>query len=252
MHPLQHPEIIEVWERADQGHANAYRCGADDDKSYYVKSLGATWRGLACEWVTARLALAFGLPIAPFAQVFIDENFAQFLPSGVNRHLVAGLAFASRAMPNTREFEPTLLSKCDAIFRRDLVAFDWWVCNADRTLGESSGNPNLLWDIEAQMPIVIDHNLAFDREFDPQTFLKTHIFRADLAVLKSDLVMLAEYEQRFSALVPLLADIWGELPQNWFETEDGDARFLQSDFHRVIDRVNHPQFWNTPTGPQTA
>lgn len=246
MPELQHPEIIEVWERADQGHANAYRCGADDEQSYYVKSLGATWRGLVCEWVAARLALAFGLPIAPFAQVLIDEGFAQFLQSAGNRHLVAGLAFGSRVAPHTREFEPTLLPKCAPEFRRDLAAFDWWVCNADRTLGDYSGNPNLLWNTEGAVPVVIDHNMAFDLEFEPRKFLETHIFRADLAALKTDLVMRAEYEQRFSSLVPLLKDIWAELPQNWLETEDGISRFLQSEFLHVLDRVNQPQFWDTP------
>lgn len=243
---MQHPEIIEVWERAEQGYANAYRCGADDGHSYYVKSQGATWRGLACEWVTARLALAFELPIAPFAQVFLDDDFAQFLQRAGNRHLAAGLAFGSRVAPHTREFDPTLPSKCTAEFRRDLVAFDWWVHNADRTLGESAGNPNLLWDIPGAIPVVIDHNMAFDREFEPVKFLETHVFRADLVALKEDLVMRAEYEQRFSFLVPLLADVWAELPQNWLETEDGDSRFLQSEFHSVIDRVNLPHFWDIP------
>lgn len=246
MPQLQHPEIIEVWGRADQGHANAYRCGADDGHSYYVKSQGATWRGLVCEWVTARLALAFGLPVAPFAQVLLDERFAQFLQRGGNRHLVAGLAFGSRVAIHTREFEPALLPKCGAVFRRDLVAFDWWVRNADRTLGEYAGNPNLLWDTAGAMPVVIDHNMAFDPQFEADKFVETHIFQADLVTLKTDWVMRAEYEQRFSALVPLLSDIWNELPQNWLETEDGGTRFLQSEFHLILERVHLPHFWDTP------
>jgi hypothetical protein len=101
-----------------------------------------------------------------------------------------------------------------------------------------------LWDTDAAGPVVIDHNMAFDHDFEPAKFLETHIFQADLAVLKTDLVMRAEYEQRFSSLVPLLSDIWTELPQNWLETEDGDNRFLQSDFHSVISRVNLPNFWD--------
>ncbi len=244
MSQLQHPEIIEVWERADQGHANAYRCGADDGHSYYVKSQGATWRGLVCEWVAARLALAFELPIAPFAQVLLDEDFAKFLQRQGNRHLVAGHAFGSQVAPHTREFEPALLPKCSATFRRDLVAFDWWVHNADRTLGDYAGNPNLLWDTERAVPVVIDHNMAFDKGFEADKFMETHIFRAELAVIAADLVMRAEYEQRFSALVPLLTDIWAELPQNWLETEDGDERFLQSEFSSVLNRVNYPKFWD--------
>ena len=244
MTQLLHPEIIEVWERADQGHANAYRCGADDNHSYYVKSQGATWRGVACEWVAARLALELKLPIAPFAQVVLDEDFARFLQRDGNRHLVAGLAFGSRVAPHTREFEPALLSTCSPDFRRDLVAFDWWVHNADRTLGDYSGNPNLLWDTERALPVVIDHNMAFDRDFEADKFLETHIFQADLAVLKADLVMRAEYEQRFAGLVPLLKDIWAELPQNWLITEYGDVRFLQSEFFSVLNRVNQPHFWD--------
>jgi hypothetical protein len=185
-----------------------------------------------------------GLPIAPFAQVLIDARFARFLQRAGNQHLVEGLAFGSRVASHTREFEPTLLSKCKPEFRRDLVAFDWWVCNADRTLGEHAGNPNLLWDTEAVAPVVIDHNMAFDRDFEVIQFLETHIFRADLNLIRADLVMRAEYEQRFSSLVRLLDDIWAELPQNWLETEDGDSRFLQAEFHSVLDRVNQPGFWD--------
>jgi hypothetical protein len=59
-----------------------------------------------------------------------------------------------------------------------------------------------------------------------------------------DLVMRAEYEDRFSALLPMFAGIWAELPKNWLETEDGEIRFVQSDFFSVLDSVNQPQFWN--------
>ena len=229
---------------ADQGYANAYRCGADDGQSYYVKSQGATWRGLACEWVAARLALELKLPIAPFAQVWLDEGYAKFLQSEGNRHLVAGLAFGSRVALHAREFEPALISKCSPSFRRDLVAFDWWVHNADRTLGDYSGNPNLLWDTDQALPVVIDHNMAFDRNFEAGKFMETHVFQADLALLKADLVMRAEYEQRFAGLLPLLTDIWAELPQNWLITEDGDVRFLQSEFSSVLERLNQAYFWD--------
>ena len=94
--------------------------------------------------------------------------------------LVAGLSFGSRIATHTREFEPSLLMQCDEQFRRDLVAFDWWVRNADRTLGVLSGNPNLLWDPKAEAPVVIDHNMAFDCDFDAEQFLQTHVFRAVL------------------------------------------------------------------------
>lgn len=251
MPPLPHPEITEVWERADQGHANAYRCGADDGHSYYVKSQGATWRGLVCEWVAARLAFAFGLPIAPFAQVRLDEQFALFLQRSGNRHLAAGLAFGSRVAAHAREFEPTLLARCGPAFRRDLVAFDWWVQNADRTLGDYAGNPNLLWDTAGMQPVVIDHNMAFDPQFEADKFADTHIFQADFAELRADWVMRADYEQRFALLMPLLSEIWAELPQNWLVTEDGDIRCAPPEFETILSRVRRPHFWDTPSPDHT-
>jgi hypothetical protein len=86
--------------------------------------------------------------------------------------------------------------------------------------------------------------MAFDRDFEAVKFVETHVFRADLNLIKTDLVMRAEYEQRFSTLVPLLNDIWAELPQNWLETEDGDSRFSRAAFHSVLDRVNQQGFWD--------
>lgn len=86
--------------------------------------------------------------------------------------------------------------------------------------------------------------MAFDTGFESAQFLETHIFQTDLTVLTADLVTRAEYEQRFAALVPLLGDIWIELPQNWLQTEDGDSRFLQSEFFSVLNRVNQPHFWD--------
>jgi len=240
---LQHPEIVEIWERTEQGMTKPYRCGADDGNSYYVKSVGAGWRSLVCEWVAGRLASAFGLPIPPIEQVKVHEGLASAVRLGGDRDLCEGLAFGSKIAPNVREFEPALLAQCAPAFRRDLVAFDWWVHNADRTLGVLSGNPNLLWDTQTALPIVIDHNLAFDLQFNAPLFLETHVFRQDFVDLTADLIMRAEYEQRFSTLVPLLNEIWLELPQNWIETEEQSLRFVKSDFFLLLDRVHQPHFW---------
>ena len=99
------------------------------------------------------------------------------------------MAFGSRISEHTREFEPSLLTRCAPDFRRDLVAFDWWVRNADRTLGAISGNPNLLWNSEIEAPVVIDHNMAFDRDFDAPLFRQTHVFRADFDVIAGDMLL---------------------------------------------------------------
>lgn len=240
---LQHPNIIEVWERTEQGMTRPFRCGADDGHSYYVKSRGALWRSLVCEWVAGRLAEELTLPIAPFAQVQVDDGFELILGARGEHDLAAGLAFGSRIAEHTREFEPSLLARCNPGFRRDLAAFDWWVRNADRTLGVLSGNPNLLWNTETQVPVVIDHNMAFDPRFDAPLFLQTHIFRADFEAIAGDMLLRADYEQRFNGLLAGFAAIWAQLPQNWVVDDDGQARVEPDEFLAVLRRVNEPGFW---------
>ena len=241
---LQHPAITEVWERTQQGMTRPFRCGADDGHSYYVKSRGAGWRSLVCEWIAGRLAEALGLPVAAFAQVQIDASFEAVLRLNGEHDLAAGMAFGSRIAEHTREFEPSLLARCGESFRRDLVAFDWWVLNADRTLGQLSGNPNLLWNTEAEAPVVIDHNMAFDSDFDAALFRQTHVFAADFEVVSRDMLFRSGYEQRFSGLLKDLPAIWAQLPQNWRLDEEGQPRVELNEFFAVLERVNDPGFWN--------
>ena len=153
------------------------------------------------------------------------------------------MAFGSRISEHTREFEPSLLTRCAPDFRRDLVAFDWWVRNADRTLGAISGNPNLLWNSEIEAPVVIDHNMAFDRDFDAPLFRQTHVFRADFDVIAGHMLLRADYEQRFNGLLAGFAALWAQLPQNWVVDEDDQARVDPDEFLAVLRRVNEPGFW---------
>ena len=240
---LKHPAITEIWERTQQGMTRPFRCGADDGYSYYLKSRGAGWRSLVCEWLAGQLAVALELPIAPFAQVRVDELFEDIMKFYGDHDLAAGMAFGSRISEHTREFEPSLLARCAPTFRRDLVAFDWWVRNADRTLGAISGNPNLLWNSETEAPVVIDHNMAFDRGFDAPLFRQTHVFRADFEVIAGDMLSRADYEQRFGAMLAGFSALWGQLPQNWVVDEDGQARVDPDEFLTVLRRVNEAGFW---------
>ena len=68
------------------------------------------------------------------------------------------------------------MPQVDALTRKDVVLFDWWVHNADRTLTEKGGNPNLLWDLQHSKLAVIDHNQAFDTDFDQHRFVELQFF----------------------------------------------------------------------------
>ena len=244
--PVNRPLITEVIERTAQGMTRPYLCMAEDGTAWFVKSAGAGWRSLVCEWIAGRLAVAFGLPLPALAQPVVDEALAQALHAQGDGDLATGPAFGSRRVDYVRDFEPALQAQCPTEFRRDLVAFDWWVRNADRTLGDLSGNPNLLWVSGEGRPVVIDHNLAFDPDFDAALFLQTHVFRADFLALCDDLVSRAEYEQRLIALLPLLDTVWAEIPHNWIYREDGQPRITLHEVRQVLDRVHEPEFWSLP------
>jgi hypothetical protein len=237
-------EIVEVGERALQGQANAYRCVAEDHHHYYAKGLGATWRGLVCEWIAGRLAQLLGLPVAPIALLSLEEQLARSLPTPARHHLTTGGIFGSRLVHNAIEFGPSLVARCLPDFRLDLVAFDWWVRNADRTLGEHSGNPNLLWDFANEAPIVIDHNLAFDPDFDATTFAGTHIFGLSHTLLRSSPELQASYERRFAIALESFDAIWEELPRIWLLDESGNPRFAATEFRAMLDRIHQPGFWD--------
>lgn len=244
--PLLHPSIIELSGRTDQGMTKPYRCLADDGHRYYVKSEGAGWRSLVAEWVAGRLAVELGLPVPALVQVDVDPCLSDILRADGDRDLAPGLAFGSRMVEPVREFDPSLVQSCGPRFRQDLLAFDWWVHNADRTLGKLSGNPNLLWNLQNQQPVVIDHNMAFDPDFDANQFLQSHVFSADWLAIAGDMVMRAEYEHRFAGLLGHLDAIWGEVPHNWVFREDGSPRATKKEFQAQLARFESPGFWATP------
>ncbi len=73
--------------------------------------------------------------------------------------------------------------------QRQVVAFDWWIRDADRLRGDA----NLLWDANHQSLVVIDHNLAFDSQFDAAQFSTQHVFADQWPVLAYDLVEQANH-----------------------------------------------------------
>lgn len=244
-------EIDEIGDPTVQGVTRPLRCMGQDGAAYFVKTAGnAGPRSLVCEWVAGRLAQALGLPVAPFAQVHLDEGLTQAHARLTGLRVAAGEAFGSREVPQVRDMDPTLLRHCTSDFRQALVAFDWWVRNADRTLTDRGGNPNLLWAAATPArPVVIDHNQAFDVAFDAPAFADTHVCRADFEAIRADLLLREEHRQRFTKALTGFADIWAELPQNWTHDEQGAARFDPVAFLDILQAVCRDDFWHLPSRP---
>jgi len=208
-------EIVEIMGRAKQGVTRPFICRGDDDQIYFVKGVGAGRRSQVCEWIAGNLALELGLPIAPFKIVHVPAELVEGNPQ--YRDLGVGPAFGSRKQ-TIMELNYAGIDRVPDGLQRDLLAFDWWVRNEDRTLSESGGNPNLFWEPEQGRLVVIDHNQAFDEQFSVGDFLNYHVFSDQEDSLFGDVLYRQEYERSYQQVLkhwhnitkstPMSGDFW--------------------------------------------
>lgn len=70
---------------------------------------------------------------------------------------------------------------------------------------ERGGNPNLLWGVRSDALTVIDHNQAFDPDFDAARFLESHVFVGYWNRVFSDHLERRKYQERMAAVLSGLA-----------------------------------------------
>ncbi len=239
-------QIVEILGRANQGVTRPFRCRGEDGAIYYVKGHGATRHSLIAEYVCGHLARDFGLPVPDFEVVEVPEALVTWANIEDVGDLGAGPAFGSRALPYTQELSVTHVPRVAVPLRRDILVFDWWVRNADRTLSEKGGNPNLLWDQEASKLAVIDHNQAFAPDFNARAFAQTHVFHADWSDVFEDMIERASYQDRLARVFDGFDQACDNLPPEWWWVDNGVpagfdritacamlARFRDNDFWRI-------------------
>jgi len=126
-------QIVEVIGRSSQGFTRPFVCRGDDDEVYYVKGSGSGRRSQICEWIAGRLGKTLGLPIPTFAIVEIPSELIELGGMPDLADLGTGPAFGSRRhslieLPHSAVDEVPLEVQCD------VLTFDWWIHNGDRTL----------------------------------------------------------------------------------------------------------------------
>lgn len=127
----------------------------------------------------------------------------------------------------------------------DILVFDWWVRNDDRKLTSLGGNPNLLWDVRADELKVIDHNLAFDRDFKADDFLTGHVFRDRWNRVFGDLDLRQHYLTRIENSLQNLAGLRDSIPDCcWWLDEGVPADVTWDEIEVVLLRARQPQFWD--------
>lgn len=244
---MVNPTVIieEVLGRSPQGKTEPFICRGDDGETYYVKGAGAGRRSLICEWVAAHLATAFGLPIADYAMADVPAILMSLGIRADIRDLGAGLVFASRRLPHVQELTPTTRDLVPDSVALDVLVFDWWLHNEDRHLTESGGNPNLLWDVTGEQLAVIDHNMAFDPDFNIPNFLDSHVFAQYWNSVFSDNFVRAAYQKRMVEALTRLPAIRASIPNTWWWVDDGVPASITWDaITACLDRCHREDFWD--------
>lgn len=237
-------QIVEILGRSIQGVTRPFQCRCENGDLYYVKGHGAGRQSLIAEYVCGRLARSFSLPVADFEIVEVPQELITWGNATDLHDLGAGLAFGSKALPHVQEFSVSHLQSAPLQLRKDVAMFDWWVRNADRTLSERGGNPNLLWDQDANKLVVIDHNQAFDELFDPQNFAALHVFHEDMPSIFDDLVERVTYRDRLAAAFAGFDLACDNVPPEWWWVDDGvPASFNREIVREILGRFDSDDFW---------
>lgn len=208
-------QINEIIDRSEQGVTKPFICRGEDGNIYFVKGRGAGRRSLICEWIAGNLCMRFGLPIAPFTVVDIPSSLISLGFRDDLSELGSGLAFGSLRQ-HIVELSIAHISQVPSAMQRDVLAFDWWIRNGDRTLSNAGGNPNLFWDVRENQLVVLDHNQAFDVDFSPQNFADLHVFRAQCRALFEDWVAQEQYAIRYLDAMAKWDDICNTVPHEWW------------------------------------
>lgn len=236
-------QIVEILGPSDQGKSRPYKCRGEDGAIYFVKGRQTNRASLWHEWICGHLALRFGLHLPPFEIVEIGDDLLRETPTEW-QDLGVGPAFGSRLHPSALWMEVGWVSKVPVNVQRDVLVFDWWVRNGDRL----TGNTNLLFDAAAKELVVIDHNLAFDRDFKPADFLSQHVFAAQWSAICSDLVVQVDYAQRLSRALEALPLACHNVPSEWHWANpemDVPANIGLEDIKNTLIRCATPELWRT-------
>ena len=212
-------KIDEVISVSNQGVSRPYICRDDGGGMRWCKGNHTGIRAVICEWICANIARALNLPVPDFA-IFklIYEDFngwrcnygkdnAPDLVTSANPYV-----FGSLNVDNVKDvYDPQLeLRHIDANVLAKIYMFDRLIRNTDRT----DVNSNLLVNGSVY---IIDHNNAFDLEFNDDVFAKEHILRDYFRAATDEFKVkfLEQIEREITS--ELIFRKWSEMPDVWME-----------------------------------
>ena len=229
---MQIRQIVRV---SDQGVSRPYQCYDENGTLRWCKGNHTGLRSLLSEWVCARVARKLGIPVPACGILRLDP--AQFqawvrcqgerLPQLVTES--NPFVFASENVADSKDvIDIDRDLRCDdpELLQR-ICLFDELVQNTDRT----DDNTNLLSNAGVH---VIDHNNAFDPEFDREAFLCEHVLRRFRQGAAPSLVEAFSVQVRQQITESFIDEVWSEMPLEW--TEAGCEALTPEIVKRVLLR----------------
>lgn len=213
---------------------------ADDGRLYAMKFVGAGQgaKALIAELIAGQLAWSLGLPIPEIVLIDLDPVIGRSEPDPEIQDILqnsAGLNLGLRYLSGALPYDPTLPSPITAELASQIVWFDAYVTNVDRT----ARNVNLLWWQDVLW--LIDHGACLyfhhtwqDYLFKSQTnfpLIKDHVLLPQASQL------LAVHERLRSQLTPkLIHQIVELIPAAWLghETHFTDHQEHRAGYRRYL------------------
>jgi hypothetical protein len=197
----------------------------DDDGLYVLKFRGAGQgpRALVAEWIAGELGRALGLPVPELVAIDLDPGLGDAEPDEEIQDLIrssGGLNIGMDFLPGALPFSPaaaarpTAACRPDPAFAADVVWFDAFVTNPDRSVQ----NPNLLewhgrtWLIDHGAALYIHHTWL-----DPDVHARRPFERSRDHVLLPYAGSIDEADARLSARLTEaeIEAIVAKVPESW-------------------------------------
>ncbi len=199
---------------------------ADDEGTYVVKYRGAGQgpKALVAEVLAGEIGRALGLPVPSAVLLDLDPAFARLEKDYEIQHLLRaseGINYALDYLPGSITYDPLVPPVPDAGFAADVVWFDAFVTNVDRT----ARNANMLewhgriWLIDHGAALYFQHDWGdvVSRAGNPFERVRDHVllpFTGDLAA--------ADERAQGRLTEAVFRDIVEALPELWLvEHYDG-------------------------------
>jgi hypothetical protein len=212
------------------------------------RGAGQGVRALASEALAAGIALPLGLPLPEPAFVLLPHDFGLNEPDPEIQDILRaseGVNFGLEFLSGALAYEPAVERDVDPCLAADIVWFDSYVTNADRT----ARNPNLLiWDGRLWL---IDHGAAVyvhyrwegwrDRIQSRFPQIKDHVLLQQAGDLRE-----ADERLRPSLSESVFEQVVGRLPEDWLleDPEFDDVAAQRAAYiEYFVERLNGAQSW---------